>query len=93
MSNSIFEIISALKFRKTSAEAIYNELLAIKEKAESKRIKNLEKKKDNKNTKRPVVTYADIESSSESESDSDDDEDDVQYSCIIIDDFADQLKD
>jgi hypothetical protein len=73
-------------------DAIYNELLAIKEKAESKRIKNLEKKKNKKNPKWPVITYADIDSSSESESDSDD-EDDVQYSCIIIDDFADQLKD
>jgi hypothetical protein len=73
-------------------DAIYNELLAIKEKAESKRIKNLEKKKNKKNPKRPIATYDDIDSSSESESDSDD-EDDVQYSCIIIDDFADQLKD
>jgi hypothetical protein len=73
-------------------ESIYNELLAIKEKAESKRVKNLEKKKKTKNSKRPAVTYADIESDNESDSDSDD-EDDVQYSCIIIDDFADQLKD
>ena len=74
-------------------ESIYNELLAIKEKAESKRVKNLEKKKKTKNSKRPAVTYADIESDNESDSDSDDDDDDDQYSCIIIDDFADQLKD
>ncbi len=37
-------------------EAIYNELLAIKEKAESKRVKNLEKKKKTKNSKRSAIT-------------------------------------
>jgi uncharacterized protein YbcC (UPF0753/DUF2309 family) len=34
-----------------------------------------------------------IESESESESDDDDEIDEIQYNCIIIDDFADVLKD
>ena len=73
-------------------EQIYDELLEIKEIAEARRLKRLEKEEKKKVKNKEVIHY-------ESESDSEisiysesDDEEDIQYSCIIIDDFADQLK-
>jgi type II secretory ATPase GspE/PulE/Tfp pilus assembly ATPase PilB-like protein len=74
-------------------EQIYDELLEIKERAEAKRLKKIEKDKKKKVKNKEIIHYeseSDYEISINSESD---DEEDIQYSCIIIDDFADQLKD
>ena len=75
-------------------EQIYDELLEIKEIAEARRLKRLEKEEKKKVKNKEVIHY---ESESDSEisinSESDDDDEDEEYSCIIIDDFADQLKD
>lgn len=69
-------------------DEIYQELNAIKERAEERKQKRLEKAKNKKTKKSP---YIDDEEEVE-ESEDEDDEDDIQYSCIIIDDFADTLK-
>lgn len=70
-------------------EDIYQELNAIKDRAEERNQKRkkkaLEKKKGTKHHQ-----FLDEEEDEESE---EDDEDDIQYSCVIIDDFADTLKD
>jgi hypothetical protein len=74
-------------------EQIYDELLEIKERAEARRLKKIEKAKKKKIKHKEIIHYeseSDSEISIDSESD---DEEDIQYSCIIIDDFADQLKD
>ena len=58
-------------------EGIYNELIAIKE---------------DKYDKKKVNVYDDVSTSDEDNQDTDKD-DEIEYSCIIIDDFADVLKD
>ena len=71
-------------------DKVYNELIAIKE----RKMKNLEKKKKKEQMKKkmkkgekPVNEFGD-------ETDDDSDEDtEPEYSCIIIDDHANQLKD
>lgn len=73
-------------------EEIFQELNAIKDRAEERdkkrKKKALEKRKGGKKT-----SYIDADTDDESELDEEDDEDDIQYSCIVIDDFADALKD
>lgn len=72
-------------------ENIYNQLIYKKEAYE----KYLEKKKEkqrNKNKKKPKEQFVEYLESSESESDEEDEITEIEYSCIIIDDFANDLK-
>jgi len=72
-------------------ENIYNQLIYKKEAYE----KYLEKKKEkqrNKNKKKPKEQFVEYLESSESESDGEDEITEIEYSCIIIDDFANDLK-
>ena len=72
-------------------ENIYNQLIYKKEAYE----KYLEKKKEkqrNKNKKKPKEQFVEYLESSESESDDEDEITEIEYSCIIIDDFANDLK-
>ena len=62
-------------------DAIYHELVALKD--------NREKKKDKKKNKKDEPVFDSDSDSGESDSD---EEDEIEYSCIIIDDFADVLK-
>jgi hypothetical protein len=69
-------------------EDIYQFCKAIKDRAEERakkrKQKALEKKKGSK------IQY---EEGEEDEDEEEDDEDDIQYTCVIIDDYADSLKD
>ena len=72
-------------------EMIYNQLISKREKYEQYLEKQKEKKR-NKNKKKPKEQFVEyLDDSSESESD-DDEITDIEYSCIIIDDFANDLK-
>ena len=72
-------------------EMIYNQLISKREKYEQYLEKQKEKKR-NKNKKKQKEQFVEyLDDSSESESD-DDEITDIEYSCIIIDDFANDLK-
>jgi len=72
-------------------DAIYNELVAKKESYEAYLEKQKEKAKK-KRKKKPKQQFVEYMESSDSESDSDNDITEIEYSCIIIDDFANDLK-
>ena len=68
-------------------DAVYNELVAKKE--EEEEIKNkIEKRNKNKKDKKQVLMGIEGE-----EPEDTDEEKETEYSCVIIDDFADTLKD
>lgn len=68
-------------------EEIYQFCKAIKDRAEE-RLQRRKRKAIEKKKGKPK-----FEEEIEEESEDEDDEDDIQYSCVIIDDFADSLKD
>ena len=72
-------------------ENIYNDLIAKREAYEEYLEKQKEKRR-RKNKRKPKEQFVEYEDSS-SESDDEDAITDIQYSCVIIDDFADSLKD
>lgn len=67
-------------------EQLYNTMVSMREGHED----YLEKQKKNKKTKNKVDGYGDEFNESDEE---DDENKEIQYNCIIIDDFADALKD
>lgn len=71
---------------------IYASLVAIRVAREAKIEKLKEKKKSKSKNNKKVIGYADYTEDSKDD-DTDDDDVDVQYHCIFIDDFADELKD
>ena len=72
-------------------ENIYNELIAKREAYEEYLEKQKEKKR-RKSKKKPKEQFVEYEDSS-SESDDEDAITSIEYSCVIIDDYADSLKD
>lgn len=72
--------------------SVYDDCVAIKDRAEARKEKRKKKEIEKKKNHKKQDTYdGDVYVSSEEEDD-EDDEDDIQYSCLIIDDFADSLK-
>ena len=67
-------------------EGIYQELISMRESYEEYLEKKKKKKKDGKKVEVELIDDTDNESES-------DEETEIQYNCIIIDDFADSLKD
>ena len=74
-----------------SLENIYNELIAKREAYEEYLEKQKEKKR-RKSKRKPKEQFVEYEDSS-SESDDEDAITSIEYSCVIIDDYADSLKD
>ena len=77
-------------------EEIYQSLISIKTDAEEKRLKRKEKADRNKiKNKKTKQTFTEdySETEPEPESETDDKIESIKYNCIIIDDYADALKD
>jgi hypothetical protein len=74
----------------STLESIYNDIVAKKEAYEAYLEKQREKAK-NKKKKKPKQQFVEYIESSESETD-EDEITEIEYSCIIIDDFANDLK-
>jgi hypothetical protein len=75
----------------SNLENIYNELVSKREAYEEYLEKQKEKKR-RKNKKKKTEQFIEYEES-ESESDDENEITEIEYSCVIIDDFADSLKD
>lgn len=74
-------------------EEIFQSLEAIKTSNEDKRLKKEEKKKNNKTHKgKKVGGYVDNPEPEDDVVSDDDDEEVIQYNCVFIDDFANELK-